>query len=236
MHLLVLIKEWENNWKINLTQQQNCTHMCVYIYIYTYMYIYIYMLAVLDHFTLCVDTVKFVTLVYLRPLVINTISVFTVCMTLWCRVSERSFDLFSVISVSLLCLSVVFSLLSLSLCLITCPSNIVFATGIEDNFSHGCIFRCFGFATIWLLRKLQIRTQPLSSNVRIWCTVYSESRCVGDAKSVPGRWVATFISEVPPNLSQYIFRQLCHISGVQERERETEFGPSKYMIRKAKNM
>jgi hypothetical protein len=38
--------------------------------------------------------------------------------------------------------------------LISCPSSTMFAPGIEDIFSHGCIFRCFGFATIWLLRKL----------------------------------------------------------------------------------
>jgi hypothetical protein len=111
-------------------------------------------------------------------------------MTLWCRVSEWSFDLFSVmcsvISLQCLHLGVSFislfsvccvlsyiSLLSLSLCLISCLSNTVFASGIEDTFSHGCIFHCFGFATVWLLRKLQIRTRPLSSNVHIWSTVRS---------------------------------------------------------------
>jgi hypothetical protein len=30
----------------------------------------------------------------------------------------------------------------------------VFAPGIEDTFSHGCIFsRCFGFAAVWLLHS-----------------------------------------------------------------------------------
>jgi hypothetical protein len=42
----------------------------------------------------------------------------------------------------------------LSLSLICRPSNTVFSSGIKDTFSHGCIFCCFGFATIRLLRKL----------------------------------------------------------------------------------
>jgi hypothetical protein len=33
--------------------------------------------------------------------------------------------------------------------------------------------------------------------------VYSENRCVGAPKSVPGRWLAAPMSEVPSNLSQY---------------------------------
>jgi hypothetical protein len=62
-------------------------------------------------------------------------------------------------------------------------------------------FRCSDFPTIWLLRnsyrlnlyrvfgkslhrKHQIRTRPLSSNIHISSTVYSENRCVGNAKSV----------------------------------------------------
>jgi hypothetical protein len=111
-------------------------------------------------------------------------------MTLWRRMSERSFDLFSVIysvislqclylgvsSISLLsvcCVLSSISLLSLSLCLISCPSNTVFASAIEDAFSHGCTFRYFGFATIWLLGKLQIRTRPFSSNAHFWSTAKS---------------------------------------------------------------
>jgi hypothetical protein len=62
------------------------------------------------------------------------------------------FSLLSLFFLSVfLCLS---SHLSLSLCLICRPSNTVLASGIEDTFSHGCFFRCFGFATIWLLRRL----------------------------------------------------------------------------------
>jgi hypothetical protein len=30
----------------------------------------------------------------------------------------------------------------------------VSASGVEDTFSRGCIFRCLSFATVWLLRKL----------------------------------------------------------------------------------
>jgi hypothetical protein len=44
-----------------------------------------------------------------------------------------------------------------------------------------CWYRVFGKS---LRRKRQIRTRPLSSNVHIWSTVYSESRCVGNAKSI----------------------------------------------------
>jgi hypothetical protein len=110
------------------------------------------------------------TCLFTTPLVVTTISVYN---ELWpSDVMSRSsplissllsvwWSLFSVfISVSLLCLlcSLFFlclpSHLSMSLCLISCPSNTVVASGIEDTFSHGCIFRCFGFATIWLLRKL----------------------------------------------------------------------------------
>jgi hypothetical protein len=42
----------------------------------------------------------------------------------------------------------------MALCPISCPSNTVFASEIEDTFAHGCIFCCFSFVTTWLLRKL----------------------------------------------------------------------------------
>jgi hypothetical protein len=155
-------------------------------------------------------------------------------MTLWCRVSERSFDLFCYlfgdlssvslsrclfyicpflgvssisvsISVSLLCLSLsrclfyvcfYLSVSSTSNSVCVChPSNSVFAPRIEDTFPHNCIsvapvsqqFGCLGILTGYI------------------CTVYLENHCVGEAKFVSDRWVATFISEVLPNPSQYIY-------------------------------
>jgi hypothetical protein len=149
------------------------------------------MLSVLNHFT--------------TPLIVTTISVYSVlwpsdvmsrsgplissviCSVIsFCDLSSVSLSrcLFYISLICLVCSLFYISLLSLSLCLTSCPSNTVFASAIEDTFSHGCIFRYFGFATIWLLRKLQIRTRPLSSNVHIWTTVYSENRCVGSSKSV----------------------------------------------------
>jgi hypothetical protein len=108
------------------------------------------------------------TCLFMTPLVVTTISGYIV---LWPSdvvsrggplISSLLFvrwSLFSVfISVSLLPLSVVFSHLSLFLSqflfYICRPSNTVFASGIEDTFSHGCTFCCFSFTTIWLLTKL----------------------------------------------------------------------------------
>jgi hypothetical protein len=112
-------------------------------------------------------------------------------------------SLFSVfISVSLLSLSVLSLSVSLSLsslCLSPLKSSV--CAWNRRHLPPRLHFRCSGFPTIWLLRnsyqlnlcrvfgkslrrKLQIRTWPLSSNVHIWSTVYSENRCVGSAKSV----------------------------------------------------
>jgi hypothetical protein len=124
---------------------------------------------------------------FTTPLIVTTISVYN---ELWSTdVVSRSSPLISslfpvrwsplVISFQCLYLGVSFvsmfclSLLFLSLCLISCLSHTVFASGIEDTCSHGCIFRYFGFPTIWLLRRRQIRTRPLSSNVHIWSTAKS---------------------------------------------------------------
>jgi hypothetical protein len=86
-------------------------------------------------------------------------------------------DLYLGVSSLICCVLSSISHLSLSLCLISCPSSTVFASWIENTFSHGCI------------------------SVTL---VFQQFGCLVNSKSVPDRWVATFISEVPPNPSQYI--------------------------------
>jgi hypothetical protein len=133
------------------------------------------------------------TSLFTTPLVVTTIFLLQCVMTLWCRVSERSFDIFcylfddlasvtsphsvSLLSLSLLgvssmsvCLSDLY--LFSSLCLLSCPSNSVCAWN-RRHLPSRLHFRCSSFATIWLLGKLQIRTRPLSSNVHFWSTAKS---------------------------------------------------------------
>jgi hypothetical protein len=88
----------------------------------------------------------------------SVISVQCLYLCLYLGVSSMSVSaVISFLSLFFLCLSLIFLCLSshLSLlCLISCPLNRMFAPGIEDTFSHGCIFRCSSFAIIWLLRIL----------------------------------------------------------------------------------
>jgi hypothetical protein len=97
------------------------------------------------------------TCLFTTPLVVITISLLQWILTLWCTVSERSFDLFSVLYSS-------------------------------ERWR----------LTNWLTLSLFISVSHFSLAPCI-----RKSRFVGDAKSVPDRWVATFISEVSPNPSQY---------------------------------
>jgi hypothetical protein len=154
-----------------------------------------YSVGVLDHFTLRVRYLSLLNTIcnllgytrhhsiwytsfFMTPLVVTTLFVLQCVVTLWCRVSERSFDLFchlfgDLSSVSLsrclfyLCLylgvssmsglSLSASLLSLpvSFLCVCRPSNLEFAPGVEDTFPPppGGTPRCSGFPTIWLLRN-----------------------------------------------------------------------------------
>jgi hypothetical protein len=123
------------------------------------------------------------TSLFTTSLVVITISVYSV---LWpSDVVSRSgplisfllsvlWSLFSVfISVSLLSLSVVFSLL----CVLSPAPQI----------------QCL---------RLEQKTPSLTVAFSV-ASVSQQFGCLGNSKSVPDRWVATFISEVPPNPSQY---------------------------------
>jgi hypothetical protein len=146
-----------------------------------------------SHFFSTIWRISYTSL-FTTPLVVTTIFLLQCVMTLWCRVSERSLISSVICSVtSLQCLNLgVSSVSSLSRCvfhicsvflgvssLFICrPLNRVFAPGIEATFPHECI-----------------SVVPISQ----------QFGCLGEAKSVPDRWVATFISEVPLCLPNRLF-------------------------------
>jgi hypothetical protein len=84
------------------------------------------------------------------PLISSLLCVQWSLFSVFISVSLLLSAVFSLLSVFFLCLLSLFlsmsvSHLSLSLCLICRPSNTVFASGIEDTFSHGCIFPLLWF-------------------------------------------------------------------------------------------
>jgi hypothetical protein len=138
-------------------------------------------------------------------------------MTLWCLVSERSLDLFSGLSSISVCpecwqladLNIHWLFSSLSLICVCRPLNRVFASGIEDAFSHGCIFRCNN----WLLKKLltvknccaayrvAVGTQQFGLCYVSYVAACLCIRCHGSMRSACRHCVAMDLSEAPPNPS-----------------------------------
>jgi hypothetical protein len=104
------------------------------------------------------------------PLVVTTISVYSV---LWpSDVVVRSSPLISSVICSVISLQRLYLGVS-SISVLFSVSLLWLSLLCLFYLCLGCIFRCSGFPTIWLFRKRQIRTRPLSYNFHFWSTAKS---------------------------------------------------------------
>jgi hypothetical protein len=140
-------------------------------------------------------------------------------LTFWCLVSERYLDLFCPECWQLTDWLTVLNWLLVNLltdCFVTgfwLSRSIPFKQISRTGYRTPSLTVVYSVAIISLLKKrLTVRSRGSMGSVcwhRVAMDLYlsrvfeKENRCVGAPKSVPGRWIAAFISEVSSDLSQY---------------------------------